>query len=186
MHVHYMRAHRTLSFAAREAHAKRARSRCAAASTGQAPTPCTRTRQIQRGHSFPWEIHTPWLHVPPMECMGSMKRDSAFWTCHTRTPRSSGRVTAAVGGPQDAPSGPKYARKACNANKAAIGPQRSISRIKHDLHRKNAQSAHSPAKPACGSRAQRLPRRAHVPRTGCTGYTRLGTRPSVRRGRYPE
>ena len=108
IHVHYMRAHRTLSFAAREAHAKRARSRCAAASTGQAPTPCTRTRQLQRGHSFPCENHTSWLHVPPMECMGSMKRDLAFWTCHTRTPRSSERVTAAVGGPQDAPSGPTY------------------------------------------------------------------------------
>ena len=108
MHVHYMCAHRTLSFAAREAHAKRARSRCAPASTLQAPTPCTRTRQLQRGHSFPCETHTPWLHVPPMECMGSMKRDLAFWTRHTRTPRSSGRVTAAVGGPQDAPSGPAY------------------------------------------------------------------------------
>ena len=108
IHVHYMCAHRTLSFAAREAHAKRARSRCAPASTGQAPTPCTRTRQLQRGHSFPCETHTPWLHVPPMECMGSMKRDLAFWTCHTRTPRSSGRVTAAVGGPQDAPSGPTH------------------------------------------------------------------------------
>ena len=33
-------------------------------------------------------------------------------------------------------------------------PQRSISRVKHDLHSRNAQSAHSPAKPACGSRAQ--------------------------------
>ena len=50
------------------------------------------------------------------------------------------------------------------------GPQRSISRIKHDLHRRSAQSAHSPAKPACGSRAQRLPRRAHVPRTGRAGH----------------
>ena len=101
-----MRAHRTYLLAARAAHAKRARSRCAAASTGQAPTPCTRTRQLQRRHSFPCTIHAPWLHVPPEACMGSMKRDLAFWTCHTRTPRSSGRVTAAVGGPQDAPSGP--------------------------------------------------------------------------------
>jgi len=108
IHVHYLCAHRTLSFAAREAHAKRARSRCAAASTGQSPTPCTRTRQLQRGPSFPCKRHAPWLHVPPMECMGSMKRDLAFWTRHTRTPRSSGRVTAAVGGPQDAPSGSTY------------------------------------------------------------------------------
>ena len=64
--------------------------------------------------------------------------------------------------------------------KAAVSchttPQRSISRIKHDLHRRNAQSAHSPAKPACGSRAQRLPGRAHVPMTGHARHTRLGTR----------
>ena len=66
------------------------------------------------------------------------------------------------------------------------GLQRSISQIKHDLHRRNAQSAHSPAKPACGSRAQRLPRRAHVPRTGRAGHTRLGTRLSVGGGRCPE
>jgi hypothetical protein len=65
-------------------------------------------------------------------------------------------------------------------------PQRSISRVKHDLHSRNAQSAHSPAKPACGSRAQRLPRRAHVPRTGRAGHTRLGTRLSVGGGRCPE
>ena len=56
------------------------------------------------------------------------------------------------------------------------GLQRSTSRIKHDLHRRNAQSAHSPAKPACGSRAQRLPGRAHVPMTGHARHTRLGTR----------
>ena len=61
--------------------------------------------------------------------------------------------------------------------------QRSISRMKHDLHRRNAQSAHSPAKPACGSRPQRLPRRAHVPMTEHAGHTRLGTGPSVGRGR---
>ena len=66
------------------------------------------------------------------------------------------------------------------------GPQRSISRIKHDLHRRSAQSARSPAKPACGSRAQRLPRRAHVPLTGCAGHTRLGTTPSVGGGRCPD
>ena len=54
------------------------------------------------------------------------------------------------------------------------------------LHRKNAQSAHSPAKPACGSRAQRLPRRAHIPMIGRAGHTRLGTRPSDRRGRRPD
>ena len=66
------------------------------------------------------------------------------------------------------------------------GLQRSISQIKHDLHRRNAQSAHSPAKPACGSRAQRLPRRAHVPKIGCAGHTRLGTRPSVGGGRRPD
>ena len=106
--VHYMCAHRIRLLAASRAHAKRARSRCAAASTGQAPTPCTRTRQLQRGHSFPCENHTSWLHVPPMECTGSMKRDLAFWTCHTRTPRSSGRVTAAVGDLQDTPSCPTY------------------------------------------------------------------------------
>jgi hypothetical protein len=57
--------------------------------------------------------------------------------------------------------------------------QRSISRIKHDLHRRNAQSAHSPAKPACGSRAQQLPRRVHVPMTGRAGHTRLGNTPPV-------
>jgi hypothetical protein len=80
------------------------------------------------------------------------------------------------------------ARTACNARKAAIGPQRSIFRIKHDLHRRNAQSAHSPAKPASGSRAQRLPRRAHVPMTGRAGHTRLpvGTTPSVGGGRCPD
>jgi len=54
------------------------------------------------------------------------------------------------------------------------------------LHRRNAQSAHSPAKPACGSRAQRLPRRAHVSMTGRAGHTRLGTRPSVGGGRRPD
>ena len=182
-HVYHMRAQRPSSFAAREAHAKRARSRCAAASTGQAPTPCTRTHQIQRGHSFPCKTHAPWLHVPPMECMGSMKRDLAFWTCHTRTPRSSGRVTAAVGGLQDAPSCSTYRAQGMQGQQ---GGHRSISRIKHDLHRKNAQSAHSPAKPACGSRAQRLPRRAHVSRTGRAGHTCLGTRPSVGGGRCPE
>ena len=77
-------------------------------------------------------------------------------------------------------------RKAFNVRNAAIGLQRSISRIKHDLHRRNAQSAHSPAKPASGSRAQRLSRRAHVPMIGRAGHTRLGTRPSVGGGRYPE
>ena len=41
-------------------------------------------------------------------------------------------------------------------------------------------------KPACGSRAQRLPRRAHVPMTGRAGHTRLGTMPSDRRGRRPD
>jgi hypothetical protein len=107
-HVQYMCAHRIRLLAASRAHAKRARSRCTAAATGQAPTPCTRTRQIQRGHSFPCETHAPWLHMPPEECMGSMKRDLAFWTCHTSTPRSSGRVTAAVGGLQDAPSCSAY------------------------------------------------------------------------------
>ncbi len=35
-------------------------------------------------------------------------------------------------------------------------------------------------------RAQRLPRRAHVPRTGRAGHTRLETRPSVGGGRCPE
>jgi hypothetical protein len=123
--VNHRRAHRTCLFAARGAHAKRARSRCAAASTGQARTARTRTRQIQRGHSL-------------------------------------------------------------RASKAAIGWWRSISRIKHDLHRKNAQSAHSPAKPACGSRAQRLPRRAHVPMIWRAGHMRLGTRPSVGGGRCSE
>ena len=65
-------------------------------------------------------------------------------------------------------------------------PQRSISRIKHDLHSRNAQSAHSPAKPACRSRTQRLPRRAHVPMIGRAGHTRLGSTPSVGGGRCPE
>ena len=60
-----------------------------------------------------------------------------------------------------------------------MSPQRSISRIKHDLHRRNAQSAHSPAQPACGSRAQRLPRRARVPMIGRTGHTRKGRHRSV-------
>ena len=55
-------------------------------------------------------------------------------------------------------------------------PQRSISRRKHDLHRRNAQSARFPANPVCGSRAQRLPGRAHVPMTGHGGHTRLRTR----------
>ena len=54
-----------------------------------------------------------------------------------------------------------------------------LSRIKHGLHRRNAQSAHSPAKPACGSRAQQLPRRVHVPMTGRAGHTRLGNTPPV-------
>jgi hypothetical protein len=66
-------------------------------------------------------------------------------------------------------------------------PQRSISRIKHDLHRRNAQSARFPATPACASRAQRLPRRAHVSMTGRAGHTRLGSRRlSVGGGRCPE
>ena len=78
------------------------------------------------------------------------------------------------------------ARKACNARKASIGRQRSISRIKHDLHREDTQRAHSPANPVCGSRAQRLPGCAHVPMTGRAGHTRLGTRPSVGGGRCPE
>ena len=78
------------------------------------------------------------------------------------------------------------ARRSYAPGNQAIGRQRSISRIKHDLHRENTQSAHSPAKPACGSRAQRLPRRAHVPRTGRAGHTRLGTRLSVGGGRCPE
>jgi hypothetical protein len=64
--------------------------------------------------------------------------------------------------------------------------QRSISRMQHDLHRRNVQSADSPAEPACGSRAQRLPRHAHVPMTGRAGHTRLGARPSVGGGRCPE
>ena len=77
--------------------------------------------------------------------------------------------------------------EACTASKAAVGRWRSISRIKHDLHRRNAQSARFPAKPACASRAQRLARRAHVPMTGRAGHTRLGTRrPSVGGGRCPE
>ena len=66
-------------------------------------------------------------------------------------------------------------------------PQRSISRIKHDIHRRNAHSARFPANPACASRAQRLPRRAHVSMTGRAVQTRLGTRrPSVGGGRCPE
>ena len=78
-------------------------------------------------------------------------------------------------------------RKACTASNAAIGRQRSISRIKHDLHRENTQSARFPAKPACGSRAQGLPGRAHVPIIGRTGQTRLGTRLyRSGRGRCPE
>ena len=78
--------------------------------------------------------------------------------------------------------------KACTASKEAIGRWRSISRlgIKHDLHRRNAQSARFPAKPVCGSRAQRLPGRAHVPMIGRAGQTRLGTRRlSVGGGRCP-
>ena len=62
-----------------------------------------------------------------------------------------------------------------------------ISRIKHGLHRRNAQSARFPANPVCGSRAQRLPGRIHVPTTGRAGQTRLGTRRlSVGGGRCPE
>ena len=61
-----------------------------------------------------------------------------------------------------------------------------ISRIKHELHRRNAQSARFPANPVCGSRAQRLPGRAHVPTVGHAGQTRLGTRRlSVGGGRCP-
>ncbi len=52
--------------------------------------------------------------------------------------------------------------------------------------RKNAQSAHSSAKPPCGSHAQRLPRRANVPMTRRAGNTRLGTRSSVGGGRCPD
>ena len=66
------------------------------------------------------------------------------------------------------------------------GGHRSISRIKHVLHRRNAQSARFPAKPVCGSRAQRLPGRANVPMIGRAGQTRLGTRRlSVGGGRCP-
>ena len=66
-------------------------------------------------------------------------------------------------------------------------PQRSISRRKHDLHRRNAQSARFPANPVCGSRAQRLPGRAHVPMIGRAGHARLGARRlSVSGGRCPE
>jgi hypothetical protein len=48
----------------------------------------------------------------------------------------------------------------------AIGRRRSISRRKHDLQRRNAQSAPSPAHPVSGRRARRLPGRAHVPMVG--------------------
>jgi hypothetical protein len=79
------------------------------------------------------------------------------------------------------------ARKARDASKTAIGWRSSIlSRINHDLQRKNAHSAHSTSKPASGSRAQRLPRRAHVPMIGRAGHTRLGTRPSVGGGHCPD
>ena len=88
--------------------------------------------------------------------------------------------------PRRAPCTQDRARRTCAPGNQAIGRWRSISRINPDLHRKNAQSEHSPAKPAYGSRAQRLHRRAHVPRIGRAGHTRLGTRPSDRRGRRPD
>ncbi len=74
---------------------------------------------------------------------------------------------------------------------AALSPlatrKRSISRRKHDLHRRNAQSARFPANPVCGSRAQRLPGRAHVPMIWRAGHARLGARRlSVSGGRCPE
>ena len=67
------------------------------------------------------------------------------------------------------------------------GGHRSISRRKHDLHRRNAQRERFPAEPAWGSRAQRLPGRAHVSMIGRAGHTRLGARQlSVSGGRCPE
>jgi hypothetical protein len=45
-------------------------------------------------------------------------------------------------------------------------------------------TARRPGGLAC--HCQRLPGRAHVPMIGRAGHTRLGTRPSVRRGRIPE
>ena len=79
-----------------------------------------------------------------------------------------------------------YMRIWGSAGSCHTPPQRSISRIKHDLHRRSAQSAPSPAKPVRGSRAQRLPGRAPMPMVGRAGQTRLGTRrPSVGGGRCP-
>ena len=75
-------------------------------------------------------------------------------------------------------------RKACTAIKAARGRYPEESTIYIGGTRK---ARDSPAKPACGSRAQRLPRRAHVSMIGRAGHTRLGARrPSVSGGRCPE
>ncbi len=74
-------------------------------------------------------------------------------------PRPRRRAAAASSGspPQTRTCAQDRARRTYGPGNQAIGRWRSLSRIKHDLHKKTTQSAHSPAKPACGSRVQRLP-----------------------------
>ena len=116
-------------------------------------------------------------HTPPQRSVSRIKHDlhrrnaqsvrfPANQVCGSRAQRLPGRAYVPMTGHGG------HTR----LGTGAIGRWRSVSRIKHDLHRRNAQSAHSPAKPACGSRAQRLPGRAHVPMTGHARHTRLGTR----------
>ena len=139
-------------------------------------------RALSWAHGCVWRAAGRGCHSPASPGSARFARSSyvnrALFGISTFTDRWHGSQTR--------PCVQHTARKACNASKAAIGGRRSISRIKHDLHRKTTQSAQSPAKQACGSRAQRLPRRAHVPRTGRAGHTRLGTRPSVGGGRCPD
>jgi hypothetical protein len=81
-------------------HEDRTRSVHAAAARqhqlGKHPPRARGVANFSLGTAFHGNATRQWLRGGPVECMGSMKRNSAFWTCHERTPRSSGRVTATV------------------------------------------------------------------------------------------
>ncbi len=75
--------------------------------------------QVRLGHALLFRT----LCVPPCK------------SCFIRDIDLCGGVWQLPAAPQMRICAHARARNACNARKAAIGPQRSLSRIKHDLHR---------------------------------------------------
>ena len=99
------------------------------------------------------------LHRPMARFPGAYVLRALSWA-HVRVWGAAGRGCHTPASP-----GSAHFVRSCYVNRALLGISTSAV--------------------ACGS-CQRLPRRAHVPRTGRAGHTRLGTRPSVGGGRCPE